>query len=67
MYPEPEMSLTEALDILQKICPSELSKKALVRVQNCLTEKTRRINELKTINDFLEEYVTRTVQPDDTR
>lgn len=67
MYPESEISLTEALDILQKVCTNTGSKKALVRLRNCLMEKTKRINELKTINDFLEEYVTRTVQPRDTR
>lgn len=61
MYPESEMSLIEALDILQRVCPSELSKKALVRVRNCLVEKARRINELKTINTFLDEYISGTV------
>lgn len=66
MYPESEMSLIEALDILQRICPSESSKKALVRVRNCLIEKTRKINELKTINTFLEEYVSGTVPKHDT-
>lgn len=61
MYSEPEMSLTKALDILQRVCPSELSKKALVRIRNCLMEKTKRINELKEINVFLEEYVSGTI------
>lgn len=58
MYQKSEMNLNEALDILQKICPSELSKKALVTVRNCLVKKSKKINELETINAFLEEYVS---------
>lgn len=61
MYPITAISLSEALDVLQRVCPSELSRRALTRVQNCLVEKDKRINELKTINDFLEEYVAGTV------
>jgi hypothetical protein len=61
MYPITELSLNEALDVLQRVCPSELSRRALVRVRNSLMEKTRRINELKTINTFLEEYVSGTI------
>lgn len=68
MYPpEPEMHLDKALGIINKSCTDDLTKTALAKIRNSLIEKARKINELKTINAFLEEYVTRTVQPIDTR